>query len=277
MNGAATQFDFGMIPPVIAYLMACVGGALGLRCVTRSLRTNRSGRRRAWLALGAVCIGTGIWTMHFIAMMGFHVHGATITYDTPLTFLSLGVAVAVVAIGVFIVGHRGATPANLGVAGVITGGGVAAMHYLGISSMRFSGHLSFDPVTVVLSVLIAVLAATVALWAALNLHALWAAIAASAVMGAAVAGMHYTGMAAMRVHLDGPVDNLAEDSLDLLAFLMPVVAGPVGVLVVASVIIMFDPDMLAGEDGRAPRPAADGGTGVPQGDAGRHALTPREP
>ncbi|CAL9548150.1 hypothetical protein SUDANB145_04366 [Streptomyces sp. enrichment culture] len=271
MNGAVTQFDFGMIPPVIAYLMACVGGALGLRCITRSLRKIRSGRRNAWLALGAVCLGTGIWTMHFIAMMGFHVHGATITYDTALTFLSLGVAVVVVAIGVFIVGHRGATPLNLGVAGIITGGGVAAMHYLGMSSMRFSGHLAFDLVTVVLSVLIAVLAATAALWAAVNLRALWAAIAASAVMGAAVAGMHYTGMAAMHVHLDGPVDGLAEDSLDLLTFLLPVVAGPVGVLVIASVIIMFDPDMLVGEESRAPRSSAAAETEVPNSAADRHA------
>ncbi|MCZ9345694.1 hypothetical protein NGM37_48970, partial [Streptomyces sp. TRM76130] len=131
--------------------------------------------------------------------------------------------------------------------------------------MRFSGHLSFDPVTVVLSVLIAVLAATAALWAAINLHALWTAIAASAVMGAAVAGMHYTGMAAMRVHLDGPVDRLAGDASDPLTFLLPVVAGPVGVLVVASVIVMFDPDMLAGDDGRASRPSGGAGGPVPKG------------
>ncbi|WP_320779311.1 MHYT domain-containing protein [Streptomyces sp. CRN 30] len=255
MHADVTQFNYGMITPVLAYLTACLGGALGLRCVTRSLRRTAGGRRGAWLALGAVCIGTGIWTMHFIAMIGFSVTGATIGYDTPLTFLSLAVAVLVVAIGVLIVGYRGASPLHLGIAGVITGGGVAVMHYLGMSSMHVAGHKSFDAVTVTLSVLIAVVAATAALWAAVNLRALWASIGASAVMGAAVAGMHYVGMAAMNVHLDGPADPLAADSQNLLTFLVPVIAGPVGVLVIACVIVMFDPDLLVGGEDTKVRPS----------------------
>ncbi|MEU3985122.1 MHYT domain-containing protein [Streptomyces sp. NPDC026672] len=248
MNGTITQFHYGMITPVLAYLMACLGAALGLRCTTRSLRRNRQARKAAWLALGAVCIGSGIWTMHFIAMIGFSIEGTTVGYHTPTTLLSLLVAVVVVAIGVFTVGYRGASPVTLATAGVITGVGVAAMHYLGIASMEIPGRMHFSAGTVALSVVIAVVAATAALWAAVSLHTLWSAVGASAVMGLAVTGMHYTGMSAMSVHLHQNAVAAEGSSLQLLTFLLPMIAGPVGVLLLAAVIVMFDPDMLIGDE-----------------------------
>ncbi|MFJ4828608.1 MHYT domain-containing protein [Streptomyces sp. NPDC088747] len=255
MNGTVSQFGFGMITPVTAFLMACFGSALGLRCTTRSLR--RTYHRGRWLALGSISIGTGIWTMHFIAMIGFSIRGASITYDTRLTFLSLGVAVAVVAVGVFTVGYRGVSRSTLAAAGIFTGVGVAAMHYLGMSSMHVDGDFSFDPVTVAVSVIIAIVAATAALWAAVSLHALWTSVAASAVMGLAVTGMHYTGMAAVSVHLNEHGSAVSSDpSVALFTFLLPVVAGPVAVLIIAASIVMFDPDMLVGQnDDSHDRPA----------------------
>ncbi|KAA0941236.1 MHYT domain-containing protein [Streptomyces apricus] len=258
MNSTVSQFNYGMVTPVVAFLMACAGSALGLRCTTRSVRMGSRGRRAPWLALGAVCIGSGIWTMHFIAMIGFTVRGASIRYDPALTFLSLGVAVAVVFLGVFVVGYRGVSPLTLGTAGVVTGAGVAAMHYIGMYGMEFAGHLTFDPLTVGLSVLTAVTAATAALWAAVSLHTLASATAASVIMGVAVTGMHYIGMAAMSVHVDADSAVLGQSSLDLLVSLLPMVGGPVLVLVLAAVIVMFDPDMLIGNespDGRGARAA----------------------
>ncbi|MFH8462710.1 MHYT domain-containing protein [Streptomyces sp. NPDC017991] len=248
MNSTVSQFNYGMITPVVAFLMACAGAALGLRCTTRSVRMGARGRRGPWLTLGAICIGSGIWTMHFIAMIGFTIDGASIRYDPALTFLSLGVAVAVVLLGVFIVGYRGASPLNLGVAGVVTGAGVAAMHYIGMNGMKFAGHMTFDPMTVGLSVLIAVTAATAALWAAVSLHTLASAAAASVIMGVAVTGMHYTGMAAMSVHVDAGSRVQGQSSMDLLFSLIPMVGGPIVVLVLAAVIVMFDPDMLVGNE-----------------------------
>src|SRR6478609_6854063 len=94
----------GWISPVLAYVMACVGSALGLRCTVRALAvTGRS--RRNWLLTASVAIGCGIWTMHFIAMMGFSVPGSPIRYDIFLTVLSLLVAIAVVGVGIFTVGY----------------------------------------------------------------------------------------------------------------------------------------------------------------------------
>ena len=243
---AATVSDFyyGAVTPVAAYLMACLGAALGLRCTTRSLR--RPQHRARWLALGAVSIGCGIWTMHFIAMIGFSVEGALVDYDATKTLLSLVVAIAVVAVGVFLVGYRGGSPLNLGVAGTVTGLGVAAMHYLGMAAIHTNGTLHYDPATVALSIVIAVAAATAALWAAVSIHALWASLGASLVMGVAVTGMHYTGMAAVSVHLTN-VAGASQSSADLVAFLLVMLAGPLLVLLVAAVIVMFDPDMMLGE------------------------------
>ena len=245
---AATVSDFyyGAVTPIAAYLMACLGAALGLRCTTRSLR--RPQHRARWLALGAVSIGCGIWTMHFIAMIGFSVEGALVNYDATKTLLSLGVAIAVVAVGVFLVGYRGGSPLNLGVAGAVTGLGVAAMHYLGMAAIHTNGTLHYDAVTVALSIVIAVAAATAALWAAVSIHALWASLGASLVMGVAVTGMHYTGMAAVSVHLTN-VAGSSQSSADLVAFLLVMLAGPLLVLLVAAVIVMFDPDMMIGETG----------------------------
>src|SRR5207249_3146061 len=109
-------------------------------------------------------IGCGIWTMHFIAMLGFQVKETGIRYDAGLTLLSLAVAIVVVGIGVFIVGYRGAGRVTLAVAGVITGLGVAAMHYLGMDAMQLKAKIQYDTFTVVLSVAIAIVAATAALW-----------------------------------------------------------------------------------------------------------------
>ncbi|MCF2436827.1 hypothetical protein LV779_33105 [Streptomyces thinghirensis] len=129
----------------MAYLMACLGGALGLRCTTRSMRVTRSWRP-AWLALGSAAIGSGIWTMHFIAMMGFTIEHTPIRYDWLMTFASLAVAIVMVGIGIFIVGYRGARGTALFTGGTITGLGIASMHYLGMAGMRLDGQLTYQHV-----------------------------------------------------------------------------------------------------------------------------------
>ncbi|MGY1495323.1 MHYT domain-containing protein [Streptomyces sp. QTS52] len=245
MTATVSNFHYGAVTPVAAYLMACLGAALGLRCTTRSLR--RPHRRAGWLALGAVSIGCGIWTMHFIAMIGFSVQGALVSYDPTKTLLSLAVAIAVVAIGVFLVGYRGGSPVNLGVAGTVTGLGVAAMHYLGMAAIHTNGGLHYAVGTVALSVVIAVGAATAALWAAVSIHTLWASMGASLVMGVAVTGMHYTGMAAVSVHLTGQ-SAVSQSATSLMSFLLAMLAGPLIVLLIAGAIVMFDPDMMLGDD-----------------------------
>ncbi|MET8829338.1 MHYT domain-containing protein [Streptomyces sp. NPDC004610] len=245
MEGTVDGFRYGAITPIAAYLMACLGGALGLRCTVRSLVDERKWRP-GWLALGAASIGCGIWTMHFIAMMGFQVQETWIRYDTGLTLLSLLVAVVVVGIGVFLVGKRGARRGTLLVAGVITGLGVAAMHYLGMAALHMNGQVHYDVVTVGLSLVIAIVAATAALWAAVTIRGFLASLGASLVMGVAVSGMHYTGMAAVSVEVHGTLaTSWSGASASSLA--LPMLMGPVVFLLLAGVVVMFDPLLVLGD------------------------------
>jgi NO-binding membrane sensor protein with MHYT domain len=248
MQGTLDGFTYGLVTPVAAYAMACLGAALGLRCTTRSVRNTQS-FKAGWLALGATSIGSGIWTMHFIAMIGFSVDEVPITYDPPVTFASLAVAIVMVGIGVFIVGYRGATRMTLITSGTITGLGVASMHYLGMAGMRLQGTIRYETFTVVLSVVIAVVAATAALWAAVSVHGFLASLGASLIMGVAVTGMHYTGMAAISVHLHGAAGSagVGESATTLL---LPMLLGPVVFLLLAGVVVMFDPMLVMGEPDR---------------------------
>ncbi|MFF0285760.1 MHYT domain-containing protein [Streptomyces sp. NPDC005262] len=248
MQGTIDGFSYGMVTPAAAFLMACLGAALGLRCTTRSLRTEHS-FKAGWLALGATSIGSGIWTMHFIAMMGFSVDEVPIEYDVPITFASLAVAIVMVGIGIFIVGYQGVTWMAMVTGGTITGLGVATMHYLGMAGMRLRGQFEYDTLTVALSVVIAVVAATVALWAAVSIRGFLPSLGASVVMGVAVSGMHYTGMAALSVHLHSAVTGNAADRPPT-APLIPLLIGPGCFLLLAAVVVMFDPLMVMGEPDR---------------------------
>lgn len=256
MQGTVDGFNYGLVTPVAAYLVACLGGALGLRCTTRSLRSDGRSGKPGWLALGAASIGCGIWTMHFIAMLGFTVEETSIRYDLPLTLLSLAVAVVVVGIGVFIVGYRGVATPTLLTAGTITGLGVAGMHYIGMASMRMGGAFAYEPVLVVLSVVIAVVAATAALWAAVSIRGFLPSVGASLVMGIAVTGMHYTGMSAMSVHLHGSGGGSGSGSgTQMMSVVLPMLLGPLVFLLIATAVVMFDPLLISGDADRPARSA----------------------
>ncbi|WP_369246747.1 MHYT domain-containing protein [Streptomyces sp. R41] len=251
MQGTVDGFRYGAVTPVAAYLIACLGSALGLRCVVRSVHNEQSWKP-GWLALGATSIGCGIWTMHFIAMIGFRVEESRTRYDVRLTVLSLVVAIVVVGVGVFAVGYRGADGATLATAGIVTGLGVAAMHYMGMAALQLNGYIQYDMVTVALSVVIAIVAATAALWAAVSIRGFLAALGASLVMGIAVSGMHYTGMAAVGVHLHNTTGgSYVGDSPTSL--LLPMLIGPIAFLILAGVVVMFDPLLVLG-DGEWSRP-----------------------
>ena len=200
--GMISETGFGWLTPVLAYLMACVGAALGLRATLRAVRSPDRRSRRNWLISAAIAIGTGIWTMHFVAMLGFTVVGTQVRYNVPLTLASLIVAIGVVGVGVFVVTHGEGRPGPLLGGGLFTGVGVAAMHYIGMAAVHIDGEIHYAPWEVGSSVVIATVAATAALWATLYIRNPLATLGASLVMGVAVSAMHYVGMAAVRVQVD---------------------------------------------------------------------------
>ncbi|MFI2486296.1 MHYT domain-containing protein [Promicromonospora kroppenstedtii] len=192
------HFALGWVTPILSFLLSCAGCAVGLTCTARA-RVAHGFASKMWLGLGAISIGgTGIWTMHFVAMLGFYVRGTETRFDVPLTFASGLLAIVVVGLGLFIVRAAGVGPIALLAGGLVTGLGIAAMHYLGMRALHVGVEITYDTLTVVLSVIIAVVAATAALWLSAKVHTVAAGAIATVVMGIAVSGMHYTGMAAMR-------------------------------------------------------------------------------
>ncbi|MFC7220634.1 MHYT domain-containing protein [Streptomyces polyrhachis] len=236
--GHLDHATFGWLTPLLSYAMACIGAALALRCTLRALAASGAARRN-WLITAASALGTGIWTMHFVAMLGFSVSGTEIRYNVPLTVLSLVVAMAVVGGGVFAVGYGQGRGSALALGGLTTGLGVASMHYIGMSAVRINGTLSYDPLLVGLSVAIAVVAATAALWAALNIRSPLAVGLASLVMGAAVSSMHYTGMAAVKATMEPAAGALA--GATAMQFIFPLAVGLGSYLFLTSAFVALSP------------------------------------
>jgi NO-binding membrane sensor protein with MHYT domain len=216
------NFSYGLLNPVLGYAISCLGAFLGLRCVTRA-RAYTGFERARWLSLAAVSVGaTGIWTMHFIAMLGFTIPGQQIRYNVPVTIASMLIAIAVVGVGLFIVGFGNGGWVPLLSGGVIVGIGVATMHYLGMAAMSMPDSMHYNAPLLILSVVIAIVAGTAALWAGTRVRGVGATIGASLVMGVAVSGMHYTGMAAMRV-TPGSMSSMGGSTA--VSFLVPLLLG----------------------------------------------------
>ena len=211
------NFSYGMVNPAVAYAVSCLGAVLGLRCVTLS-RAHRGRAKARWLAMAAVSFGAiGIWTMHFIAMLGFSVPGEEIRYNVPVTVCSMLLAIVVVGVGLFIIGYSSVDAlfggwSRLAAGGTIIGLGAAAMHYVGMAGMSMMASMSYSLPLVLLSLVIAIVAGTTALWIGTWVRGVTATVGASLVMGAAVCGMHYTAMAALRVN--GGMPNMAVSAVD---------------------------------------------------------------
>lgn len=232
------HFTYGLTTPIAAYVMACIGSALGLRCTARALSSS-GGTKRAWLTMASIAIGSGIWTMHFIAMLGFSVTGSPIRYDVPLTLASLVVAIVVVSAGIFTVGYGTKVVRALVLGGIGTGLGVATMHYTGMAAVHVYGSLTYHIDLVALSVAIAVAAATAALVIMLWVRSLLGALGAALVMGVAVAMMHYTAMAAVQFELTAnPAPLTGAEGMD---FLFPMAMAMTIFLVVATIFVGLFP------------------------------------
>jgi NO-binding membrane sensor protein with MHYT domain len=232
-------FTYGLVTPALAYAMASLGSAVGLRCAMRA-PASRLREQKGWLLLGAVAIGIGVFTMYFVAMLGFGVGDAIIEFDMLTAYASLAVAVIAAAVALFLVGYRRNLPGVLG-GGLFLGLGVAATHFLAMAGMKIEGAVRYDARVVGTSIVVAVIVATCALWCATKAKHLGSSLGAALIMGLAFTGMHYTGMGAMTVRLYSDAGRGGAPSL--LSTLTPILLGPVLVLLFITLFVSLDPMM----------------------------------
>lgn len=190
-------YDFHLV--VLSYLIASLAGFVALEFAMR-LRVRTDGRW-PWLVGGALAMGTGIWSMHFVGMTAFSLP-VPISYDVGITLLSWVAAVAVSAIALYIVGYGRLSGWTLATGALVMGAGVCLMHYSGMWAMRMTPGVTYHAGLFAASVAIAVAASGAALVIIAYLKDIrtWRHFAlrvgAALIMGLAVVGMHYTGMAA---------------------------------------------------------------------------------
>ena len=209
-----------------------------------------------WRIGGAVAMGVGIWSMHFIGMMACSLPIA-LRYDVAATLVSLAIAIATSGCALWIAGGARMSRLRLGCGAVAMGAGICAMHYSGMSAIQILPVITYDPLLVAASILIAVAASFAALWLAFNLRSgsSWqmalGRLTAALVMGAAISGMHYTGMAASRFSRGATcVGGIPIDS-QWLALVVGLIT--VAVLVMTLITTVFDAHLQSRTSAQAQR------------------------
>lgn len=191
-----SEHSYNLFLVALSFLVSVFGSFVALTLV-QAVRASNANAKLPWIIAAAFALGGGaIWTMHFIGMLAYDM-GMPVSYDAGLTLASLVIAVIVVGLGIWVVGANDQSTARLLIAGVLTGLGVASMHYTGMAAMNGVSKMTYEPLWFSLSIVIALVAATAALWLAFNLKGQIQLLGASVVMGVAVCGMHYTGMYGM--------------------------------------------------------------------------------
>lgn len=178
----------------LSYLIAALASYVALRLSPHCAPDGRPGP--AGVIPAAVTLGIGIWGMHFTGTAAYHLHGLVITYRWYLTVLSLVVAVGFTAIGFATLSLLPGDVEGPLVAGIPMAAGILSMHFLGMMAMRGEMDIRYEAGPVIAAGAIALFASTAALWLSTLRSGMRGQLLSAGVMGAAICGMHYTGMQA---------------------------------------------------------------------------------
>lgn len=184
---------------------------------------SRGAQRRVWLTCGALAMGLGIWSMHFVGMLALAVP-FQVSYDSGLVVLSVLLAVFVSGVALSAVNRRQFGYGTLLLSGLLMAAGICGMHYVGMAAML--ADISYDAWLVALSVLIAASASVAALGLLFYFRrhesrmAVLYKLGSALIMGAAIAGMHYTGMLAAHFHGSRAAGSAMSIKPDVLAYII---------------------------------------------------------
>ena len=230
-----------LILVALSILIAVAASYTALDLATRVKASTSRAASYAWLAAAAVCMGGGVWSMHFVAMLAYVMPNMEIAYDPPLTALSLATAIAVTGGGFAVVSRPQSGPVALVLSGLVMGAGILAMHYMGMAAMRMQATLSYDAFWVSVSVFVAIGAAIAALWLAFRSTRFVEKGAAACFMGLAISGMHFAGMQAATIGThDMAAGSNASAVVSQSSLALSVAAITFLILLAAIVAAMFD-------------------------------------
>ncbi|MDO6566142.1 MHYT domain-containing protein [Alteromonas sp. 1_MG-2023] len=212
LNG---HYDFSLV--TLSLLIAIFASFMAFNVASQAAATSHTLRKYTLLTAGSAAMGGGIWAMHFLGMIAFELC-TPVSYDISITLVSAIPGVAAAWVALFLMTKPKISFTEILIGGVLVGSGIGTMHYSGMAAMEMSPLLRYNPSRFLLSIVVAVCLAMLALWIKFGLSAASEksakgkkgtlgkrqtnfgrdALISSVVMGLAIAGMHYTGMSAAR-------------------------------------------------------------------------------
>lgn len=236
---------------LLSYLIAVISSYawLDLAGIVSASKSGRS--RMIWLVGGAISMGIGIWSMHFVSLLAFNL-SVPVFYNIIWVLVSVAVAFITSYSVLYIVGSNRFKVERMITGGLLMGAGIVAVHYTGMASINVSIH--YDVGWSAVSVLVAVIGSIVALWLASYYRGArtWASlgykIGSGIVMGAVIAGMHYAGMAAASFEYTASLVQSSglQISRELLGYI--IVASTLVALTIALLGVSFDKRLISKDD-----------------------------
>ncbi|VEL97321.1 multi-sensor hybrid histidine kinase [Alteromonas sp. 76-1] len=197
------QYDFGLV--ALSLMIAIFASFMAFNVATQAATSTNKFRKYALLSAGSIAMGGGIWAMHFLGMLAFELCTA-VSYNLGITLASALPGIASAWVALYLMTKPTISFSEIVTGGVLVGSGIGTMHYSGMAAMEMAPLLRYSPSLFILSIVVAVSLAMLALWIKFGLSAVNSktssvgrdAFISSVVMGLAIAAMHYTGMSAAR-------------------------------------------------------------------------------
>jgi PAS domain S-box-containing protein len=209
-------FNLGLV--ALSVLTAIYASCIAFQAAAQSRSTPNENRKQLTLLAGSLALGGGVWSMHFIGMMAFDL-SMQVNYDPMLTLLSMIPIIAASRLALGLMAKNEVSTGPLLIGGTLVGAGIGAMHYIGMAAMQMEAMLRYDLMVFAVSVLVAVALSVISLWFRFGLNqfssrvysTMQLNIISGTIMGVAISGMHYTGMASARFQMQNPAGFVPED------------------------------------------------------------------
>jgi NO-binding membrane sensor protein with MHYT domain len=229
-----TQHDWRLV--AIAGVVCFLASLTAITLFHRA-RSTKGRARTVWLAAAGAATGCGIWATHFLAMLAYQ-PGVPVAYDINLTIVSLLAAGVITSLGLAVAVFK---PRRWGapIGGGIIGGGVAAMHYLGMEALQLPGHVHWDLALVAASIVVGMVLGTASLVVAVRWQSVRAVWASALLLALAILSHHFTAMGAVEVVPD-PTRTITELSLSPGLLAIAVASVTVAILGVSLISALAD-------------------------------------